>query len=99
MKKRVGKYEVDIRTGPREARERIEVRLLGDQGINVGRLLFHDAGEEIPKDGTHRDGKTPLLHLPYHAYQGVIDLLRNEGPIFIEMGVLSTEKEPIGEGE
>ena len=99
MKNRVGGYQVEIRTGPLGARDRAEILLIGNDGTRVGRLLFHDAGEEIPKDGTHRDGTTPLLHLPYDAYGGVIDLLRNEAPIFVDMGVLSTEKEGIGEAE
>lgn len=99
MKNRISKYQVDVTTGPREGGPRVEIRLLADGGSTAGRLLFHDPGDEIPNDGTHRDGKTPLLHLPYHAYEGVIDLLRNEAPVFIEMGGLSTEQEAIGEAE
>jgi hypothetical protein len=97
MNTQIHSYEVEVATGPETTRSVILLR--NANGANIGRLQFHDEGDEVPKDGVHRDGKTPLLHLPYPAYGAVIDLLRNESPVFITRGALSTNAEPVGEDE
>lgn len=43
------------------------------------------------------------MHLPSAMFQNVLDILRNEQPVYIywaqNRGFLSTSKEPVGEGE
>jgi len=43
------------------------------------------------------------MHLPSTMFSPVLDVMRNEKPVFIyfaqNRGFLSTSKEPIGEGE
>ena len=54
--------------------------------------------------GTDREKNgTVIMHLPESALAGVIDMLRNEKPIYVYFaanhGFLTTTKEPVGEGE
>lgn len=43
------------------------------------------------------------MHLPSTMFQSVLDILRNEKPVYIYFaqgrGFLSTSQEPVGEGE
>jgi len=43
------------------------------------------------------------MHLPSSMFQSVLDVLRNEKPVYVyfaqNRGFLSTSKEPVGEGE
>ena len=43
------------------------------------------------------------MHLPSTMFHNVLDVLRNETPVYIDFaqgrGFLSTSKEPVGEGE
>jgi hypothetical protein len=48
-------------------------------------------------------GDIILMHLPSPMFQSVLDILRNENPVYIcwaqGRGFLSTSNEPVGEGE
>ena len=79
------------------------VLFLYDENSNaVGKVVFVGEGQELPAaeqvNGRYR------LYYRRSVLQEVIDLLRNEGPIFLRWKdglntTLSTEYEPIGEGE
>ncbi|MFM6899743.1 MAG: hypothetical protein ACKPKF_21570, partial [Microcystis panniformis] len=74
-------------------------------GKNLGQLLFKPNGSPLPAD-TISGGQ---VNLWYHLddFQNAIDLLRNEGPMYLlysgsgagfENGIKTTE-EVVGEGE
>ncbi len=78
--------------------------LQGEAG-SIGQLVFHPNGEALPEDGIN--GTTPSLHYHLDDFQNAIDLLRNEGPVWLlyagagggnENGLI-TGAEPVGEGE
>jgi len=71
----------------------------------VLQLNFYPDTEKLPKN--YQDVKSKLVYLRYHLsmYPNIIDLLRNEKPIYFSYsdkskgGYIRTGKEPIGEGE
>ena len=75
-------------------------------GAFIGQCVFHPNGTPLPPDILRPDGQ---VDLQYHLddFQNVIDLLRNEKPIFLNFnGVgpgfennLQTSAEAVGEGE
>ncbi|MCD9028464.1 hypothetical protein LDO26_09615 [Luteimonas sp. BDR2-5] len=78
--------------------------LQGEAG-GIGQLVFHPNGETLPEDGIN--GTTPSLHYHLDDFHNAIDLLRNEGPVWLlysgaggsnENG-LQTGVESVGEGE
>jgi hypothetical protein len=95
-------YSISLNTGALTA-ERATVWLKGVGGDPLGRIQFYDddahggAGDFVDR-GSH-----PVLHLPSSRLADVLDMLRNEKPVFVgffqDRGVLSTEEEPIGEAE
>ncbi len=96
-------YQVRAWGGPNglssEGRARIQ---LSDASRAVGWIYFHDDGATIPND-THRANGQIDMHLPASMLESVVDLLRNESPIYFTYAfnhaVLTTGAEEIGEGE
>lgn len=73
------------------------------EGRNVVTCVFH--GEtNVARNRRNEDGRVEL-HYPMSKFQPVLDILRNEEPlffVFIEssaMGYIATNREPVGEGE
>lgn len=72
----------------------------------VGAIHFHDLEDTIPEtDHLPADGILGS-HLLMRDFPNIVDLLRNEAPIFMHrvarwptMAVITTEKELVGEGE
>ncbi len=70
----------------------------------VVQINFYPDNKKVPEN--FYDKRNKLVYLRYHMsmYPNVIDLLRNEKPIYfsysdsLKMGHLRTGKEPIGEG-
>ncbi len=71
----------------------------------IGELYFMPNGSALPAD-TFSGGRA-LLYYNLHDFKNVIDLLRNEAPVYLfysgsgsgfENGIKTTQ-EPIGEGE
>jgi hypothetical protein len=64
-------------------------------------IRFNDPGMFFEND--YESGGIIRMHLPSAMFENVIDVLRNEKPVYIyfaqSRGFLSTSKEPIGEGE
>lgn len=78
--------------------------LQGEAGP-IGQLVFHANGETLPEDSIH--GTAPSLHYHLDDFHNALDVLRNEGPIWLlfsgsggsnENG-LRTDPERTGEGE
>ncbi len=104
----VQKYQVRIWGGPDgfspEGRARIQ---LSADNWALGWIYFHDDATSIPNDSQTINPQYQKeqihMHLPSMMLESVIDLLRNESPVFFTYawnhGVLTTGSEEIGEGE
>ena len=74
-------------------------------GKFIGQLLFHPNGTVLPAD-VLLSGQ-PQLHYHLDDFHNVIDLLRNEKPIYLAYvgsgggneNAIRTTPEPVGEGE
>lgn len=69
----------------------------------VGSLVFHR--EIIPDNSLDDDGHI-RLHFSFEEFDRVLDLLRNEKPLFLWLnppnligGIATDDLEPVGEGE
>jgi hypothetical protein len=73
-------------------------------GTTAGYVRFHQEGSVIPNDSANSTGAI-YMHLPIARYVEVMDLLRNESPIYFsyssqgQRAMLATSSEPVGEGE
>lgn len=80
---------------------RAQIQLSDAAGKTVAWLRFNDPGMTFESD--YHDNGIIRMHLPSAMFQNVLDVLRNEKPIYIyfaqNRGFLSTSKEPIGENE
>jgi hypothetical protein len=77
------------------------IRLQDASQKSVAYIQFIPTGSPIPAD---TDGPPWIrMYMPETAISGVIDMLRNEGPVSVYYaagsGFLHTGEEPIGEGE
>jgi hypothetical protein len=95
------RYRVHVYTAPHQAWDvRVDLYRGGDP---CATLLFMKAGRALPPNSSANG--IALLHFPMTHYAAVIDLLRNEAPLFVTLntdngiGVLSTGDEPVGEEE
>lgn len=81
---------------------RAQISLYDYSGKTVAYIRFNDPGMNFENDSQAEDGRI-RMHLPSSMFHNVIDLLRNEKPIYVyfarDRGFLSTSKEPVGEGE
>jgi len=105
----VDKYVISYFAGAnretRPYRYRSIISLYNSTGL-FGKLFFHDSPDSLP-DTDQLDGERILRsHFLKHDFQNILDILRNESPVFFHqhpawptMGFISTEKEPVGEGE
>ncbi len=70
----------------------------------VLQINFYPDSKNLPKNHYDKRNKLVYLRYPLSMYPNVIDLLRNEKPIYfsysesLKMGHVRTGKEPIGEG-
>lgn len=80
---------------------RAQIQLHGDEKKALAWVRFSDPGT-APKEDSNVGG-TIRMHLPSTMFQSVLDVLRNEKPVFIRFvqkrGFLSTAQELVGEGE
>lgn len=80
---------------------RAQIQLSDANNKTLAWIRFNDPGmfyeDDYEKDGIIR------MHLPSSMFQNVLDVLRNEKPIYIyfaqNRGFLSTSREPVGEAE
>lgn len=80
---------------------RAQIQLSGANGRTVAWVRFNDPGMFFEND--YESGGIIRMHLPSAMFENVIDILRNEKPVYIyfaqNRGFLTTSKEPIGEEE
>ena len=73
-------------------------------GENVATCIFHNNEGHVPPNEKESDGRVELNY-PISRFDSVIDLLRNEEPVFFlfvessRLGYIATNKEPVGEGD
>ena len=80
---------------------RANINLLDGNGNLMAVIKFHDQGAQFGED--YQTDEIIWMHLPSDMLHSVVDVLRNEKPIFIHFAAksafLSTSEEPIGEGD
>ena len=80
---------------------RAQIQLSDAKGKSAAWIRFNDPGMFFEND--YEAGGIIRMHLPSAMFENVLDVLRNESPVYIYFaqgrGFLSTSKEPIGEGE
>lgn len=80
---------------------RAQIQLRGAGGAVLAWLRFNDPGQFFEDD--YVSGNIIRMHLPSSMLPNVLDVLRNESPIFIYFAAgrafFGTADEPIGESE
>lgn len=80
---------------------RAQISLYDANNQTAAFLRFNDPGMFFENDS--QSGGIITMHLPSAMFENVLDILRNEKPVYIYFaqgrGFLSTYKEPIGEAE
>ncbi len=80
---------------------RAQIALYDGKGKTRAYLRFNDPGMFFEND--YENAGIIRMHLPTSMFQNILDILRNEKPVYIyfaqSRGFLSTSKEPIGEAE
>lgn len=80
---------------------RVQVRLLDRQGKVIGWVRFSDPGMFFEDD--YESGGVINMHMPSGMFQGVLDVLRNEKPLYLyfaqNRAFLSTSRELTAEME
>ena len=73
------------------------------EGRNVVTCVFHDESN-VPSNRKDDDSRIEL-HYPMSKFSQVLDILRNEEPLFFvfiessRTGYIATHKEPVGDGD
>jgi hypothetical protein len=80
---------------------RANINLLDAKSNIIAVIKFHDEGAAFGED--YQTDDIIWMHLPSNMLHSVVDVLRNEKPIFIQFAAkrafLSTSEEPVGEGD
>ena len=80
---------------------RVQIQLSDANGKTLAWIRFNDPGMFFEND--YESGGIIRMRLPSTMFQNVLDVLRNEKPVYIyfvqNRAFLGTSKEPIGEGE
>ena len=80
---------------------RAQIQLKDVKNKVVAWIRFNDPGQFFEND--YESNGIIRMHLPSAMFENVIDVLRNEKPVYIyftaERAFLGTSSEPIGEGE
>jgi len=107
---KIAEYMVSYYAGGRATSEaRCRIWLYDEYRRRVGLLTFHRHPNTMPpEDSFDRDKPWYELHFMADDIPRIIDLLRNESPLYVGMvhdrvegkiGWIGTMSEPVGEGE
>jgi len=83
---------------------RAQVKCYHDDDFML-QVNFYPDNKSLPKNSYDKRNKLVYLRYPMSMYPNIIDLLRNEKPIYFSyshksnMGYVRTGKEPVGEGD
>ena len=95
--KEVNNYSVTIYTDPGQSRG-AEIWFKDKDNRSAGRIYFVESEKESGKNFVDRGGN-PVVHLPFSMFEAVMNVIRNEKPLYFGDRGLSTSSEPIGEAE
>jgi hypothetical protein len=78
-----------------------------DDGSAIGALYFHRRPDTMPDSDYQGPSGKVSCHFPWSDFAYVLDLLRNERPIYLEFvagiwnqgRIVTSHMEPVGEGE
>ncbi len=100
--RQITQYDYQFHGGASGYGNNRSVLRLKDRNREVAYVHFVPEGQAIPNDTVLSSGFI-RMYMPESALPGVIDMVRNESPIYIYYaagsGFLRTGDEPIGEGE
>ena len=99
----IRQYAIRLHGGPEGPGRplRAQIHLFDNDNRLAGVVDFYDANQRLPEDT-----KEELIRmaLPASQLHATVDMLRNEGPIYLEWqsklgnAYLATSQEPVGEG-
>ena len=105
----IKKYDVAYYAGGTNAAGypyRAIIGLRNEEDGLIGAAYFHRTSATMPTADTRKATGYISCHYLFEHYEQVLDLLRNEKPVFVEFEVVSgntanirTSAEPVGEGE
>ena len=105
----IKKYDVAYYAGGRNAASypyRAIIGLRDDNHALIGAAFFHHSVTTMPGADTRKPSGHISCHYLAEDYPQVLDLLRNEQPVYVEFEVsagnianIRTSAEPVGEGE
>ncbi len=105
----VKKYDVAYYAGGKNAAGypyRAIIGLRDDSDVLIGAAYFHHNATTMPVGDTERATGYISCHYLAEDYPRVLDLLRNEKPVYVEFEAragnianIRTSAEPVGEGE
>ena len=102
MHTEVKSYQIYFFGGPDGLmKNRSKIALRGSDGKVLAHISFNDSDMKFEND-SESEGIIKM-HLPSTMFENIVDVLRNEKPVYIQFvqghGVLQTSLEPVGEGE
>ncbi|HKO61236.1 MAG TPA: hypothetical protein VJV03_08765 [Pyrinomonadaceae bacterium] len=105
----IKKYDVAYYAGARNHDNYAYQAIIGlrdENHVLVGAAFFHHSRSTMPEGDTEKATGFISCHYLADDYPRVLDILRNESPVFVEFEVstgnvanLRTSAEPVGEGE
>ena len=105
----IKKYDVAYYAGGKNVAAypyRAIIGLRDDNERLIGAAYFHHHPRTMPAADTLRPSGHISCHYPAEVYPQVLDLLRNEKPVYVEFEArpgnianIRTSAEPVGEGE
>ncbi|MCM3902478.1 MAG: hypothetical protein ND866_12290 [Pyrinomonadaceae bacterium] len=105
----IKKYDVAYYAGGKNAAGypyRAIIGLRNDNDGLIGAAYFHNNASSMPVADTQRASGYISCHYLAEDYSKVLDILRNEKPVYVEFEVrpgnianIRTSAEPVGEGE
>jgi hypothetical protein len=107
--KEIKKYDVAYYAGAKNVRGypyRAIIGLRDENDALLAAAYFHHSAATMPIADTQKATGYISCHYPAEHYSQVLDLLRNEKPVYVEfevsagsVGNIRTSAEPVGEGE
>jgi len=105
----IKKYDVAFYAGARNHDNYAYKAIIGlrdEDHVLVGAAFFHHSRSTMPDADTQKATGFISCHYLAEDYPYILDILRNEGPVFVELDIRSgnvanirTSAEPVGEGE
>lgn len=103
----IHRYDLSYYAGCEKDRRRYRasIGLRDEKGRLVGAAYFHPDSAVVSLPAMRTETGTIILNYPLSLYPHVVDILRNEKPVFVRFkdgeppsGSIDTSVEPVGEG-